>query len=118
MIKVIIRRDEDRCITSFNMTGHAGYSEAGSDIVCAGASTLFYTAANALEKICGITDTAVIDEDVDNDFVSGSIILPEIYDSSVKDRAQVIMATIVTGFISLASSVNEGGNKYIEIFES
>lgn len=118
MIRVIIRRSEDRCITSINMTGHAGYSESGSDIVCAGASTLFYTAANALESICGFDDTAVIEEIEEEDYVNGSIILPEIYDKAVKDRAQVIMATIVTGFISLADSVNCEGNRYIEIIES
>ncbi|MCQ2533714.1 MAG: ribosomal-processing cysteine protease Prp [Clostridia bacterium] len=118
MIKVIVRRDEARCITSFNMSGHAGYAEYGSDIVCAGASTLFYTAANALETICRLSDTAVIKEDEETDFVQGSIILPEIADKEIKDRAQVIMATILTGYISLASSVNEGGKRYIEIIET
>lgn len=29
--------------------GHAGYAEKGKDIVCAGASALFYTAAEYLE---------------------------------------------------------------------
>ena len=32
-------------------TGHAGYAEKGQDIVCAGASALFYAAAECLSKM-------------------------------------------------------------------
>lgn len=35
-----------------SVRGHAGYSEAGSDIVCAGVSALVYACAAALRKAC------------------------------------------------------------------
>ena len=54
MITAAFERDQKGSIRSFRVSGHSGYAEAGSDIICAGASTLVYTLANALERICGI----------------------------------------------------------------
>jgi len=51
--------------------------------------------------------------------VSAEIIIPEgrMRDVAAADRAQVIMETIVLGFISLAESVNTDGNRYLNIIE-
>ena len=49
MIRISIDR-EDVLLT---MDGHAGYAEPGSDIVCAAASILAYTAAARLREITG-----------------------------------------------------------------
>ena len=38
-------------ITGFECSGHAGYAEAGRDIVCAAVSVLTTTCANALETV-------------------------------------------------------------------
>ena len=46
MIEVSVRED------GIVVTGHAGYAEAGKDIVCAGVSTLFQT---MLKSIGGLT---------------------------------------------------------------
>lgn len=35
------------------MTGHAGFGEAGFDIVCAAASSLSINAVNSIEKLAG-----------------------------------------------------------------
>ena len=40
-------------ITGFECTGHAGFAQAGSDIVCAAVSVLTTTCANALEAVAG-----------------------------------------------------------------
>lgn len=52
----------DSCIQEFVVTGHSGYGEAGTDIVCAGVSALVYNAVNSCEQLLGIvldaTDTA------------------------------------------------------------
>lgn len=121
MITVKVVRDQSRKVTGLFVSGHSGYAEAGSDIVCAGASTLVYTLANALERICGI-DTEYstrIEEDMGDGNVSAEIIIPEgrMRDEDAADRAQVIMETVVLGFISLAQSVNTDGNRYISITE-
>lgn len=121
MITVRIVRDNSRKVTGIFLNGHSGYAEAGSDIVCAGASTLVYTLANSLERICGL-DTEYstrIAEDIGDGNVSAEIVIPEgrMRDKAAEDRAQVIMETIILGFISLAESVNDGGNKYVNVIE-
>ena len=87
MITVKVVRDQSRKVTGLFVSGHSGYAEAGSDIICAG--------------------------------VCAEIIIPEgrFRDEGAADRAQVIMETIVLGFISLAQSVNTDGNRYISITE-
>ncbi|MBR6185737.1 MAG: ribosomal-processing cysteine protease Prp [Clostridia bacterium] len=40
-------------ITGFSCSGHAGYAEKGSDIVCAAVSVLTTTCVNALESVAG-----------------------------------------------------------------
>ena len=118
MITVKFVRDDSRRITGVFMNGHAGYSEEGSDIVCAGASTLIYTLANSLETICGLStdDSSNI---VPGKDVSAEVTIPRwvFADEARSDRAQVIAETIRTGFITLASSVNGDGEQYINIIE-
>jgi len=121
MITVKVVRDNTRKVTGVFVSGHAGYAEEGSDIVCAGASTLVYTLANSLERICGI-DTEYstrIAEDMGDGNVSAEIVIPEgrFRDEGAADRAQVIMETIVLGFISLAASVNRDGKMYLKVSE-
>ena len=53
MIRVTLHRKGD-LITGFECTGHAGFAEAGSDIVCAAVSVLTTTCANALETVAGL----------------------------------------------------------------
>lgn len=58
------------------ISGHTGYSEEGSDIVCASVSSVVFMALNGIEKILGInfgyeTDDGylffVLPEDLDDD---------------------------------------------------
>ena len=44
--------DEDR-ITGFSVSGHSGYAEAGSDIVCAAVSAVVTMAEATLNDVCG-----------------------------------------------------------------
>ena len=57
MITVTFERKEDSII-SFMAEGHAGYAEAGSDIVCAAVSAILITAANGIVSVLDI-DAAV-----------------------------------------------------------
>ena len=120
MITVIIDRDKvTRNIIAIYMSGHAGIAEDGFDTVCAGASTLCYTAAYALTDICGYDDEKVFrvtDEGLES--VNVRIQIPEEGDRDTKERAQVIMRTVELGLINLAATVNEEGNTYIEIIHS
>ena len=53
MIQITLYSQGDE-ITGFACTGHAGYAEYGSDIVCAAVSILTTTCANALETVAGV----------------------------------------------------------------
>ena len=53
MIRVTLHA-QGGCITGFEVTGHAGFAQAGNDIVCAAVSILTTTAANALEAVAGV----------------------------------------------------------------
>ena len=53
MISAILTREGNgysRC----RVSGHSGYAEAGSDIICAAVSILTCTCVNALESLLGI----------------------------------------------------------------
>ena len=44
--------EEDR-ITGFSISGHSGYAEAGSDIVCAAISAVVSMAEATINDVCG-----------------------------------------------------------------
>ena len=48
MIQVTIHHDENRHVSAFEFSGHAGYDEPGKDLVCAGASTIAIGTVNAI----------------------------------------------------------------------
>lgn len=54
MTRVTLLRDAQGRPSGFSCKGHAGYAEAGSDIVCAAVSALSITCCNALQSIAGI----------------------------------------------------------------
>ncbi|MHC1785651.1 MAG: ribosomal-processing cysteine protease Prp [Christensenellales bacterium] len=53
MSRVLLLRNAGGDITGFEVRGHAGFAEAGRDIVCAALSFLCTTCANALESVAG-----------------------------------------------------------------
>ena len=62
MIKVTIYKTERQEYVGFDMEGHAGYAEAGEDIVCAGVSALTINTLNAIEKFADDRTSLVSDE--------------------------------------------------------
>lgn len=54
MIKIRIRLDRNGCIALLSARGHAGGALKGSNVICAGATTLIRTIARFLEVEDGI----------------------------------------------------------------
>lgn len=54
MITVEFKKDALGRVNGFFFSGHADFSEAGTDIVCAGVSTLAQTTALSLEKLLNL----------------------------------------------------------------
>ena len=81
MIRVTFHK-KDHKLVSFEMTGHANYSEHGSDIVCAGVSALAITTVNSIEKLGGYQPIVDVDE------VEGGYLYVEVVGDVTKVQAQ------------------------------
>lgn len=62
MIKITIYQDSKGRFTGFDCEDHAGYADAGSDIVCAGVSVLTITCMNSIETLTDEEFTQDVDE--------------------------------------------------------
>ena len=62
MIKCEFFTEEDR-ITGFCVSGHSGYAEAGSDIVCAAVSAVVTMAEATINDVCGAKAKVRVKED-------------------------------------------------------
>ena len=120
MITVEIHKDLSGRIESLSVSDHSGYAEADSDIICAGASTLVYTAIGAIQVLCGLDDFYRIEEASEEDSIPFSeIILPVSALSEEQLRtSQIILQTVEIGFRQLEESVNtQYGNQFIQVTE-
>jgi hypothetical protein len=118
MISVIVNREGNR-ICAIYASGHAGYADPGQDIICSGVSTLLFTAASALEDICGYDSESffkISGEGTED--VNLRITVPNQGDDETKNRAQVIMRTCELGLIGIARDYNDSKFKYVEIINS
>ena len=62
MITVIVFVDSDGEHRGFRISGHAGFSEAGEDIVCAAVSVLAQNTVNAIEAFTEDTFLCSVEE--------------------------------------------------------
>ncbi|MGN0435776.1 MAG: ribosomal-processing cysteine protease Prp [Wujia sp.] len=102
MIKATFYKNGDSYI-GFSVIGHAGYENAGKDIVCAGVSTLTINTVNAIEAL---TENR-IKIDVDD---MGSIKLRFIGDSD--EQGQLLVKALELGMTGI---MNDYGKKYVEV---
>ncbi len=61
MIKICFIKDKD-LLLGFEMKGHSGYAEHGSDIVCASVSSAAYMTANTVTEIIGLPADISVDD--------------------------------------------------------
>lgn len=62
MIKVTIYKNEKHEYVGFKALGHAGFREAGQDIVCAAVSVLIQNTINAIERYTSNESSLVSDD--------------------------------------------------------
>ena len=97
MIRAALWTDGTGRFTACEVSGHAGYAEEGSDIVCSAVSVLCITCLNSLESVCGIHPAASGGE---NGFLRFS--LPKEMTEAQRHDAQVILCTLRQGLSDLA----------------
>ena len=93
MIQVTVHKKNQR-IVSFEMTGHANFSEHCSDIVCAGVSALAITTVNSIEKLAGYQPIVEVDE------VEGGYLYMEVVEKLTKEQehtTQILLNSLLLG---------------------
>ena len=98
MTSVRVLHDEQG-VCGLTVSGHAGYAKSGSDIVCAAASVLITTCANALESVAHITPLL----DVTEQPARISVSLPPSLPKQQEHDARVILLTALQGFRDIAA---------------
>ena len=101
MITVTVSKKNNSYI-SFVSEGHAGYAEAGQDIVCAAVSALIITTVNSLEKF---TDDK-FDVQEEDGFVSIH------FRNDLSERGMLLMDSLLLGLTEIAGSYN---NRYLTV---
>ena len=91
-------RYEGESIGSISVKDHADYAEYGHDIVCAAASVLITTCANALETVAGVSPITHVNERAAEILVS----LPKQLAPQQAHDAQIILRTALQGFRDIA----------------
>ena len=98
MTTVSFLRDA-RGLCGIRVSGHAGYALAGEDNVCAAASVLITTCANALESVAGIRPNVSHSERP----VMIQVALPRGLSPSSEHDARIILRTAEQGFLDIAA---------------
>ncbi len=118
MITVEIHKNTSGQIASLSVSDHSGFAEEGRDIICAGVSTLVYTAIEALHQMCGLSDFYRIVEDSDGNSVPFSTITLPVssLNNAQLHSSQIIMRTVEIGFLLLEESARaDYGNQFIQV---
>ena len=98
---------EDERITGFSVSGHSGYSEAGSDIVCAAISAVVTMAEATINEVCGAkAKVRVKEEDA-----RVTLTLPVSCDE--EESIQAVLA----GMMLTLCSMRDDYPDYIEVLE-
>ena len=98
--------EEDR-ITGFSISGHSGYAEAGSDIVCAAISAVVSMAEATINDVCGAkAKVRVKEEDA-----RITLTLPASCDE--EESIQAVLA----GMLLTLCSMRDDYPDYIEVLE-
>lgn len=106
MTKCEFFTDNDR-ITGFSVSGHSGYAEAGSDIVCAAVSAVVSMAEATINQVCGAkAKVRVRDEEA-----RVTLTLPVSCDE--EDSVQAVLA----GMMLYLCSLRDDYPDYIEVLE-
>lgn len=107
MINVLIIKSKQNIIT-IQATGHSGYAEQGSDIVCSAVSTLMESLANGLTEIVKANANVIVDEEIPH----LSVTINETDVEKCK-HSQVLMQTTALALKEVA----KGYSKFINIKE-
>ena len=98
---------EDDRITGFSVSGHSGYAESGSDIICAAITAIVTMAEATINDVCGAkAKVRVKEEDA-----RITLTLPASCDE--EDTVQAVLAGMMLTLINMRDDYPD----YIEVLE-
>ncbi len=106
MISVNFVRDKSGLIRKFTIMGHAGFEEAGRDVICSAVSAIAYTALGGMEELVGILNHTEKDGFM-------KFYLPVDIEKDKEKTARIILDTMAIGLKQIENSYGE----YIEVIE-
>ena len=98
---------EGERITGISVSGHSGYAESGSDIVCAAISAVVTMAEATINEVCG----AKAKVRVKDEQARVTLMLPAVCDE--EDTVQAVLA----GMMLTLCSMRDDYPDYIEVLE-
>ena len=98
---------EDERITGFSVSGHSGYAEAGSDIVCAAISAVVAMAETTINDVCGAKAKVRVKEEG----ARVTLTLPVSCDE--EESVQAVLAGMMVTLIGLQEDYSD----FIEVLE-
>ena len=102
MTQITIYRNENHVVERFICTGHGGYGEYGTDIVCASISVLVINTINSIEAFTSVAYTCEADEETgDIDFQ---------FTEEISSDASLLIESMILG---LKEIQNDYGNKFL-----
>jgi hypothetical protein len=104
MIKATFYRDSDGDYKGFNVSGHAGFANAGKDIVCAAVSALTINTVNSVDRLTG--DSYRVEQDK-----SGSIKFR--FDEKSDGDGQLLLDSLRLGLTEIAK---EYGDRHLRVY--
>lgn len=108
MITVKIKRNNNKEIVSFSLSGHAGYDAEGKDIVCAAVSSVTNMVLIGLNEKLRVKIKAERSD--------GGYLKVDLLEESNSDKmkfAQLLLETMITEFLDIESNYKE----YISVKE-
>ena len=98
--------DDDR-ITGFSVSGHSGYAESGSDIICAAITAVVTMAEATINDVCGAKAKVRVGEDE----ARVTLKLPKSCDE--EETVQAVLAGMMVTLIALQEDYSD----FIEVLE-
>ena len=92
-------------LTGFSVSGHAGYADAGQDIVCSAVSALTTATANGLTEVAGIAAK------VSDDGRTLRCLVPENVAGRQREDAQLLFDTLEMAL----SGIRDNHRQYLKI---
>ncbi len=101
MITIKLTKNKKSQITGFTVSGHSGYSEQGTDIVCAAVTTAVMTTVNGLTDVVGLE----IMPEVKEGYLS--CMLPDNLSSEVRHDADILLQSMMLSLENIAEQYGE-----------